>query len=136
MKKKSKLSIQKTVAAKRENHPSNWLYLSEKEIALRNIQSVFAEDDSMQVEIWEEVEVLELALPCGRSVDIEKADITHCDEITEAYLKEHKIQCVYLITIVPDYYRESEAALKKIAQTLGGYYCADTQDFQPEIRPE
>ena len=116
--------------------PEEWLYLAEGEITPDQIYALFAEEKGWKAEYWEEAGVLEIELPEAGSVDLENLGGAPEDEVMEAYLKEHGLHTVYAVTIRPDDFEQAKEAMEYISGCLGGYFCGDTDDFQPEIRAE
>ena len=120
-------------AAKGPRMPEEWLYLAEGEIMPEQIYAVFQEDSGWKAEYWEEAGVLEIELPEAGSVDMENLQGGSEDEIMEAYLKERELHTVYAVTIRPDDFEKAKKVMEYIISHLGGYFCGDTDDFQPEI---
>lgn len=113
------------------SYPKEWLYLSERELGIREIADMF--DEKMR-ELWEDAEVLEIALAGGYSIDFEIGDISRADEETMLYFKQKKILSVFLVTIVPENFGETKEIMGRITETLGGFFCGDTPDFTPVVK--
>ena len=116
--------------------PKEWLYLAEDEITPAQIYGLFAEEKSWKAEYWEEAEVVEIELPEAGSVDMENLGGASEDEAMEAYMKDRSLHTAYAVTIRPDDFEEAKKVMEYISSHLGGYFCGDTDDFQPEIRAE
>ncbi len=126
----------KNNAPKGPRMPEEWLYLAEGEITPDQIYALFTEEKRWKAEYWEEAGVLEIELPAAGSVDLENLEGASEDEIMEAYLQEHGLHTVYAVTIRPDDFEQAKKVMEYISSRLGGYFCGDTDDFQPEIRAE
>ena len=138
-KKYGKKTVKPTVrnnAPKGPQMPEEWLYLAEDEITPAQIYGLFAEEKSWKAEYWEEAEVVEIELPEAGSVDMENLGGASEDEAMEAYMKDRSLHTAYAVTIRPDDFEEAEKVMEYISSHLGGYFCGDTDDFQPEIRAE
>ena len=123
-------------APKGPQMPEEWLYLAEDEITPAQIYGLFAEEKSWKAEYWEEAEVVEIELPEAGSVDMENLGGASEDEVMEAYMKDRSLHTAYAVTIRPDDFEEAKKVMEYISSHLGGYFCGDTDDFQPEIRAE
>ena len=139
-KKSGKKPVRKNIPAKapkapkEPRMPEEWLYVAEEEIVPNQIYALFTENKNWKAEYWEEAGVLEIELPEAGSVDLENMDGASEDEVMEAYLKEHGLHTVYAVTIRPDDFEQAKKVMEYISGRLGGYFCGDTDDFQPEIR--
>lgn len=134
MKNKSKLKKIHNKTSQAARVPSEWLYLLPEDIKLRSIYELFGEDMPWKAEFWEEAGVLEIELPEAGSVDVECMDADLGDDESNTYLAEHQIKAVFAVTIVPDDYEKAHAVMVAIVEKLGGFFCGDTEDFQPEVR--
>jgi len=131
MKNKSKL---KKVQKKKAQSPSEWLYLNPEEVGLRSVYEIFGREKHWRAELWEEAGVLEIGIPEAGSVDLERMDTDLGDEEGNAYLEKHQIKTVFAVTIVPEDYEKAHMVMMEIMKSRGGFFCGDTEDFQPEIR--
>lgn len=120
--------------------PGEWLYFAPANVTVRSIYDVLTDEngesgtDSYEVEIWEDAGVLEVGLNDGASLDIEQAKIPPKDEITAAFAKEHGCENVFLVTLKPEEFETAKKAMNKIAASLGGLFCGDTEDFTPVLQ--
>lgn len=120
------------------NKVGDWLYFTPEEVSARQImEAVLAgeAEGAENVEIWEEIGVLEIALPSGHSVDFEAATIRPKDEITKAFAEEKGAKTVFLVTFLPEDYKEATEIMDKVIAKTGGFFCGDTEDFTP-VYPE
>lgn len=134
MKNKSKLKKIHKERRQAPKVPSEWFYMIPAEAGLRSIYEIFREESPWKAELWEEAGVLEIELPEAGSVDIECMDADLGDEEGNAYLAEHQIRTVFAVTIVPDDYEKVRIVMEKIMEHTGGFFCGDTEDFQPEVK--
>ena len=120
------------------NKVGDWLYFTPEEVSARQImEAVLAgeAEGAENVEIWEEIGVLEIALPSGHSADFEAATIHPKDEITKAFAEEKGAKTVFLVTFLPEDYKEATEIMDKVIAKTGGFFCRDTEDFTP-VYPE
>lgn len=116
-------------------YPSEWLYFNEKKVIPKEIAQVFEDEKTGIAQLWEELGILEIELMNeAKSMDMEETDISLQDEETRQYLESAHIQTVYMVTIRPEDFVQAKDAMERILKNLGGYFCGDTEDFQPEIR--
>lgn len=134
MKNKSKLKKIRERRTMAPEVPAEWLYMNPEPISLRQIYELFGEGLDWKAEYWEEAGVLEIEIPESGSVDIEAMDADLGDEEGNTYLEKHRIQTVAAVTIVPGDYEKAKAVMKFIIEKAGGFFCGDTDTFQPEIR--
>lgn len=134
MKNKSKLKKVREEREQMPKEPSEWLYLNPEEVGLRSIYEIFGQETPWRAELWEEAGVLEIGIPEAGSVDMELMDADLGDEEGNAYLEKHQIKTVFAVTIVPEDYEKARMVMVEIMKSKGGFFCGDTEDFQPEIR--
>ncbi|MDD6206955.1 MAG: hypothetical protein PUB10_00330 [Clostridiales bacterium] len=133
MKNKSKLKKIKEQNQKSASYPDEWFYLNEASVTPREIARVFAGEDGMTAQLWEEAGVVEIELVEAKSVDLEQASIPAGDPELDCYFQEHNIKTVFYVTIAPQDYRKAVQAMRCITKKLGGYFCGDTADFTPVV---
>lgn len=115
--------------------PAEWLYLIPEDVSLRQIYEYFdGQETSWKMELWEEAGVLEIAVPQAGSVDMEAMECSLGDEAGDAFLAEHGIRTAFAVTIVPEAYENARKVMSAIVEKTGGFFCGDTEDFQPVIK--
>jgi len=134
MKNKSKLKKIREGKTAVFKAPAEWLYLNQEQVTLRQICELFGEDMLWKAEYWEEAGVLEIEIPGAGSVDLEAMDADLGDEEGNAYLAQRQIRTVAAVTIVPDDFWRAKEVMEYITEKVGGYFCGDTKDFQPEVK--
>lgn len=118
---------------KKPEVPAEWLYLIPAPVELGKLYELFREDVPWKAEYWEEAQVLEIELSEAGSVDMEAMEPDLGDEEGNAYLKKHRIETVFAVTIVPEDYEKAREVMNFLTEQAGGFFCGDTEDFQPEI---
>ena len=86
--------------------PGEWLYFAPANVTVRSIYEVLTDD--YEVEIWEDAGVLEIGLNDGATL--------------------------FLVTLKPEEFETAKKAMNKIAASLGGLFCGDTEDFTPVLQ--
>ena len=115
---------------KKQQMTGDWLYFCPAEIGVRELHDVLSTE--YETEIWEDAGVLEISIPEAGSVDVE--ELIELDEFLEAYMAERELKTVFAVTLKPDEYEKAKLVMEKIKDTIGGYFCGDTDDFQPEFK--
>lgn len=133
MKNKSK---KKKIQAKKPampNVPKEWLYLSDQDLTPADIAAAANEIEEYEIHVWVELGIIEIPLPCGKSIDLEWGEPDLGEEEGNQFLAERNTKSVYFVTIVPESYEEAKMAMKCFMKKLGGGFYGDTQDFQPQV---
>lgn len=132
----AKSKINKKNETKKSSITSNWFYMSQEAISVKEIKTVL-EDTDYEMEIWEEVGVLEIVLGEAASMDIEAGEedleFMFEDEYSREFLKKNQIETAFYVTIKSDAYEEAKKAMVTICGKLGGFFCGDTEDFMPKV---
>lgn len=110
-----------------------WLYMGKK-ITVKELGGLFTDAGSYDVEIWEEAGVLEIGLPDGNTIDMEAVRINPKDEVTNAYVAANNVEEVFLVTFRPEIFEAAKEVMRKVIDTFGGFFCGDTEDFEPQFR--
>ena len=118
---------------KKEIMTGDWIYMTPQEVDLRQIKEALDAKEKYDIEIWDEAGVLEVGMPDGNSFDIEEVKIHPKDEITAAFAAKHHVKQVFLATFCPENFEEAEKVMQAILAAYGGFFCGDTDDFQPQI---
>ena len=112
----------------------DWFYMNQKKVTVDDIKECFQDRDDIKVEIWREAGIVELALADGHSIDMEMAEASFSDEYSNDYLKKNSVQVLFYVTIAPDFYVNAEPVMRELVKQLGGFFCADTDDFEPVLK--
>lgn len=134
MKNKSKLNKIRQSGGQAPKVPAEWLYLLPEPADMRKIYELFREDLPWKAEYWEEAQVLEIELPEAGSVDLERMEPDLGDEAGNAFLREHGIRDAFAVTIVPEDYEKARKVMEMLAERIGGFFCGDTEDFEPQVK--
>lgn len=142
MKNKSKLkkqntnpkpqNIKKPVKQELPSVPSEWLYLTDREITVRDIAEAFTDTDTL-VELWEEAGVVEVILDEKASMDVEWTELDLGDEEGNAFLESHQTESLFFVTVPPERFDAAQSCMEKIIERNGGLFCGDTEDFMPTV---
>lgn len=138
MKNKSKLNKRKedkkNAGEKMPAIPSQWFYMNSDEISVKMIADACPKEDGVDVQIWEEICVLEVEIPERKSIDFQQIETDLGDEFSNAFLQEHQIRTLFDVTIDEENYVQVEKIFTEITAKLGGFFCGDTEDFEPFVK--
>lgn len=104
------------------------LYMTTAEIRAKDMANLFQENEKCKVELWDEMNVLELELPNTNYVDFESLEVNFSDL---ALLENMNIQTAFAIRLKEEDYSTALPYFKQIQEAFGGFICADTEDFSP-----
>ena len=115
------------------NVPADWWYLIPEEVSLRRIYDVIREEEQVKAEFWEEAGVLEIEAPGAGSLDLEAVPCSLGDEEGDAFLEKHQIRTVFAASLFQEAYGVLKPVMEKLTESLGGFFCGDTEDFTPVV---
>lgn len=107
------------------------LYMTPKEITAKDIAEVLKENEGAVVELWESMNVVEMEIPDGGTADFEPMKAEFKDPSDMAFVKNREIQTIFAVTVCEDDFEEISLYLKDVVEQLGGFICADSEDFKP-----
>ena len=136
MKHKSKKQKIKSGTGSPERVPAQWLYLLPSKTDIRRIKDALGDFPGTDIEIWEEAGVLEITLSDKTTIDLEETACDLGDEESNRFLKDQNAETLLYVTITPASYALAEPVMKAAVRKLGGLFCGDTNDFQPQIRAQ
>ena len=114
--------------------PKEWFYMQQKEITVREIADALQEEADLELEIWEAAGVLEVVIPEERSMDFEWTRAEFRDEYSKNWLTEQGVKTMFFVTIDAEHYTHAKHIMQTITGKIGGFFCGDTEDFQPVIK--
>lgn len=115
-------------------YPTGWYLMHPGDCTVQDIKSAFAGSTDPDVEVWRELEVVELTWQDKSFWDFQKVPCDLEDEASNAFLAEHGIHTLYWLTVEPVCDEAGLARLRETAKALGCMICADTRDFTPILR--
>lgn len=111
----------------------DWYYMSAHEITAADLKAAAAEMDGLTADLWTEANVLELTLEDGTVIDFEPMRPQFKDAQDNQFLKARGIKTLFAVTADGGEETKVTAVLKSLSEKAGGFFCADTPDFKPEI---
>ena len=119
---------------RKESFHKEWYYMNEKEITVSDIKEAFGEEKEFTIEVWCEAGVVEISKGVEIDIDIEQENPHFPDEYSEQFLKTHGVSSLYYVTVGKGASAEVSAIMKQMVSKLGGFFCADTDNFEPVIK--
>ncbi len=107
------------------------LFMTPNKITAKDIASLFGGTYGLTIELWAEMDVLELILPNQNSIDFEPVDISFKDPSDAAFVKNRGISTIYSINLCRDDIPEATPYFEQLVNKYSGFVCADTEDFSP-----
>lgn len=130
---KSSKAVKKTMPiVKQPTFPKQWYYMATSEIAVSDIAACL-DAQRYDIEVWHEAGVLEIGVAEKASIDMEACDLDLRDEYSNAFLQEKGAKALFFVTLPSVAFSQCEEVMTQITTMLGGSFCADTEDFKPEI---
>lgn len=117
----------------RSNIQKEWFYMNNKEITVRNIKEILDSIDNISIEIWDEAAVIEIQVGEFGTLEMEGTETSLGDPYSNDFLKRNNVASLYYVTIDADHYVEMKKIMEKIINTVGGFFCADTDNFMPVV---
>ena len=133
MKNKSKLNKIRESKSANSHIPKEWFYMNNREITVRNIKEIFDPIDNVSMEIWDEAAVIEIQAGESGTFEMEGTELNMSDPYSNEFLKKNNVTSLYYVTLDAEHYVEMKKIMEKIINTVGGFFCADTDDFMPVV---
>ena len=113
---------------------SEWFYMNPDNISVSDIKEALKDDKDVTLELWNEAGVIEITLSDGQTMDVESAQVEFKDEYSNEFLQRNQIQSLFYVTIGRGSGAEVTTAMKQIVRQLGGFFCGDTDNFEPVVK--
>jgi hypothetical protein len=127
---KNKLS-EKNLPEKKAKQYLELLYMTPEEVTAQELAALFQEMRTITVELWAEMNVMELELANENTIDFEPVDPIFKDPSDAAFVKNRSIKTIYAINLCEDDVKAATEYFELIVNRYSGFVCADTEDFSP-----
>lgn len=107
------------------------LYMSSNELNAKDISLLLQDSPGMRIELWEEMNILELELSNQNSVDFEPLSISFKSPSDAAFVRNRNIKTIFAINLCETDLAIVVSIIEKIISKYSGFLCADSQDFMP-----
>lgn len=111
----------------------DWFYMNSKKVNSTNINNSIKNISAITTEIWDDADILEIELQNKSSIDFEPLEPHFNDNNDNAFLIEHNILTLYMVTFSPEQFEEVTEIFHIIIEAIGGFFCADNEQFMPRI---
>lgn len=106
-------------------------YMTEKEIGAKEIADSLSDIESISVELWESMNIIQIDIDGNDEIDFEYFDEGFHDEADVSFIKSRNINTVFMITCEKDVFNRSSYIFKKLINAHKGFVCTDSDDFKP-----
>lgn len=106
-------------------------YMTPSAPRAKDIALLVGEHKDLKIELWEEMNVLEVILPTGSSVDFEPMEASFEDPSDSAFIKNRGIKTIFAITLSEGDIPHVMPVFEKLVERYLGFVCADSADFTP-----
>lgn len=107
------------------------LYMTPSVITAKDIAVLLQDTKGITVQLWEEMNVLELELTNDDSIDFESLDPNFKDPSDAAFVKNRGIKTVFSINLCEADLSVAIPCFDQLVARHGGFVCADSDDFNP-----
>ncbi len=109
---------------------TDWFYMSAAEVHAKTISDLLKANGYNEVELWEEMNILQIETPGNKCIDFEPVTYMWKDPADAAFIKERNVKTIFAVT-VEESLESFQPVLKLILSEWGGFFCADSSDFKP-----
>ena len=114
-----------------EKEITDWFYMTPEEVTAKMISNLLQAQSNVIVELWEEMNILQLELPSKISVDFEPIIINFRDPADAEFVENRNIKTIFEVTMGEAVLQEMNEILRIIINEWDGFLCADSDDFHP-----
>jgi len=107
------------------------LYMTPEEVTAKDIKTLLENESSLDFELWEEMNVLELILPNKNSIDFDPLEVNFKDPSDASFVKNRRIKTIFAINVAETDLPTVIPYFEQIVNKFTGFLCADTEDFNP-----
>jgi hypothetical protein len=107
------------------------LYMTPLSVTAKDIATLFENTYGLTVELWAEMDVMELILPNQNSVDIESIDADLKNPSDVSFIRNRGIKTIFAINLCKDDLSEATPYFDQLVAKYSGFVCADSEDFTP-----
>ncbi len=106
-------------------------YMSPMELSAREIAFLLKDSKELSIELWEEMNILEIELPNENSLDFEPLEASFQSPSDAAFIKNRNIKTIFAINLDEADLDTAIPYFDQIVQEYSGFFCADSDDFTP-----
>jgi hypothetical protein len=109
------------------------LYMTPNLVSAKELAELLKDTKNVTVELWEEMNVLELELPNQNTVDFEPVEVNFKDPSDAAFVKNRNIRTIFAVNLSEEDLGTVKALFEQIINQFSGFLCTDSADFNPVI---
>lgn len=109
---------------------TDWFYMSTADVHAKRISDLLKANGYNEVELWEEMNILQIETPGNKCIDFEPVTYMWKDPADAAFIKDRNIKTIFAVT-VEESLESFQPVLKLLLCEWGGFFCADSPDFKP-----
>lgn len=117
-------------AQKRKKKILEFYYMTPEKTDARELMSLVKSVDEEKVDIWPELNLMEVVLDSD-SLIFQDGRECFIDPLDLEFIEEKKIQSIYVVSYEEGDSMKARAVIKEIMEAKGGFFCSDTEDFEP-----
>lgn len=121
----------KNLKQKIEKEYVDLFYMTSMEVSAKDIAELFQNTAGITVQLWEEMNVLELELPSENSIDFEPLEPSFKEPGDAAFIKNRNIKTIFALNLCEADLQGAIPYFEQITQKYSGFVCMDSQDFKP-----
>ncbi|HWT27177.1 MAG TPA: hypothetical protein VN131_04495 [Mobilitalea sp.] len=106
-------------------------YMTPAEIKAKDIAELLNDEKDIKLELWDEMNILELELRNQNSVDFEPVDIHFKNASDAAFIKNRNINTIFAVNVNETDLDQVKSLFEKVIGQYSGFLCSDTEDFNP-----
>lgn len=115
----------------KKNSSIDLLYMTPNLVNARDLADILKSSNTLEVDLWEEMNVLEVTLPNKNPVDFEPIDVNFKDPSDAAFVRNRNIKTIYAIQLKEEDLPLMIPYFETLIQHYTGFICGDTPDFKP-----
>ena len=106
-------------------------YMTPSEVTARDIATLLQENKELSIQVWEEMNVLEIEFPNENSIDFEPVEPSFQDPSDAAFIKNRNIKTIFAVTICEEDIKLVVPYFEQLVEKYAGFLCSDSADFNP-----
>lgn len=110
---------------------TDWFYMTPNEVTAKMIADLMKLQSNVAVDLWEEMNVLQLELNNKSTIDIEPINYQFKDPSDLSFIKNRNIKTIFWVTIEDGDIEPLKPILQVLFDQWDGFLCADSNDFKP-----
>lgn len=107
-------------------------YMTTNDINCKQVLEGIEEQEGMSIDVWESMGIATIEYSANEGIDFEECDVESFDSESDMeFVKQHEIKTIFQVTLVDTLKDKAGKFFQKIIDTNGGFFCTDSDDFEP-----